>query len=84
MAQAATQPRSSPVVERNLHEMLRDTPAMNESTKAVHSGTTPPTPQRGYTQVPASLPLSNSPSKFINPNTYQNIFYYDILGTRSH
>uniref|UniRef100_A0A1B6MR69 AH domain-containing protein n=1 Tax=Graphocephala atropunctata TaxID=36148 RepID=A0A1B6MR69_9HEMI len=62
MAQAATQPRSSPVIERNLHEMLRDTPAMNESSKAVHSGTTPPTPQRGYNQHPASLPLSNSAS----------------------
>lgn len=64
MAQAATQPRSSPVVDRNLHDILRDTPAMNESSKAVHSGTTPPTPQRGYSQHPASLPLSNSTCKF--------------------
>ncbi|XP_054271881.1 arfaptin-2 isoform X2 [Macrosteles quadrilineatus] len=62
MTQAATQPRNSPVVEKHLHEMMRDTPSMNESSKAVHSGTTPPTPQRGYNQAPASLPLSNCAS----------------------
>lgn len=32
----------SPTVERNLHEMLRDAPMMNDSSNAVHSGFTNP------------------------------------------
>lgn len=57
---------SSPV-ERNLHEMLRDAPMMNESNNAVHSGTAPPTPQRdGYNyQHPNSLPLNNTAGIYV-------------------
>ncbi|XP_075227571.1 ADP ribosylation factor interacting protein arfaptin [Lycorma delicatula] len=55
-------------VERNLHEMLRDAPMMNESNNAVHSGTAPPTPQRdGYNyQHPNSLPLNNTTAQAAN------------------
>lgn len=38
----------TPTVERNLHEMLRDAPMMNDSTSAVHSGFTNP-------QLPKSI-----------------------------
>lgn len=56
---STSQPRDSPIVERNIHEMLKDTPVMNDSNNAVHSGTAPPTPQRGgYMSHPTSLPLA--------------------------
>lgn len=47
-------------VERSIHEMLKDTPSMNESDNAVHTGTedssscTPP-----FKSPPTSLPLRN-------------------------
>ena len=33
-----TESASTPSVERNLHEMLRDAPMMNDSPSAIHSG----------------------------------------------
>lgn len=80
MAQAATQPRTSPVVERNLHEMLRDTPAMNESSNAVHSGTTPPNSQIGYDHGPASLPNSNCKLYLNFKQHYLNYSYFTLRG----
>ncbi|CAD7093425.1 unnamed protein product [Hermetia illucens] len=40
--------------ERSIHEMLKDTPPMNESTSAIHSGTEP----KPF-KAPNSLPLRN-------------------------
>jgi hypothetical protein len=58
---STSQARDSPIVERNIHEMLKDTPVMNDSNNAVHSGTAPPTPQRvGYMSHPTSLPLATT------------------------
>lgn len=45
--------------ERSIHEMLKDTPPMNESASAIHSGTEP----RNY-KPPNSLPLRNISGKF--------------------
>ncbi|XP_014204902.1 arfaptin-2 isoform X3 [Copidosoma floridanum] len=39
MSQASV---TSPVMERSIHEMLKDAPSLNESDGAVHSGTPPP------------------------------------------
>lgn len=71
------QMRESPPMERNIHEMLKDTPVMNDSNTAVHSGTAPPTPQRvGFIQHPTSLPLSQTaaPASMTSPsmNSTQN------------
>lgn len=33
---------TSSVMERSIHEMLKDAPSLNESDSAVHSGTPPP------------------------------------------
>ncbi|PSN38941.1 Arfaptin-2 [Blattella germanica] len=64
------QARDSPVVERNIHEMLKDTPIMNDSNNAVHSGTAPPTPQRGsYIPHPTSLPLASTTAPSTVPTT---------------
>jgi len=41
--------------ERSIHEMLKDTPSMNESNSAIHSGTEP----RGL-KHPNSLPIRNA------------------------
>jgi hypothetical protein len=58
---STSQARDSPIVERNIHEMLKDTPVMNDSNSAVHSGIAPATPQRlGYIPHPTSLPLSTT------------------------
>ncbi|XP_021926957.1 arfaptin-2 isoform X2 [Zootermopsis nevadensis] len=58
---STSQAHDSPIVERNIHEMLKDTPVMNDSNSAVHSGTAPPTPQHlGYIPHPTSLPLSTT------------------------
>lgn len=43
--------------ERSIHEMLRDTPSMNESNSAIHSGTEP------RLKHPNSLPLHNISGK---------------------
>lgn len=53
--------------DRNLHEMMRDAPAMNESSNAVHSGTNAPNqPDSGYYQHPNSLPLNNTAAPATN------------------
>jgi len=58
---STSQARDSPTVERNIHELLKDTPVMNDSNNAVHSGTAPPTPQRvGYVSHPTSLSLATT------------------------
>ncbi|GLH14871.1 Arfaptin-2 [Gryllus bimaculatus] len=73
MAQAVvanSQVRESPAVERNIHEMLKDTPMMNESNNAVHSGTAPPTPQHmGFVPHPTSLPLTTTTAPSTMPST---------------
>ncbi|XP_039288115.1 arfaptin-2 isoform X2 [Nilaparvata lugens] len=47
--------------------MMRDAPAMNESSNAVHSGTTAPSSQPdGYYQHPNSLPLNNTAAPATN------------------
>lgn len=59
--------------ERSIHEMLKDSPAMNENSSAIHSGSTEPpvTPPFGFssstslhrqTHPPTSLPLQNTAS----------------------
>jgi hypothetical protein len=56
---STSQGRETQIVERNIHEMLKDAPVMNDSNNAVHSGTAPPSPQRvGYLPHPTSLPLT--------------------------
>ncbi|XP_055697724.1 arfaptin-2 [Phlebotomus papatasi] len=56
--------------ERSIHEMLKDTPSMNESNSAIHTGTEP----RGFRpNHPNSLPLRNAsapatPSPVLSPN----------------
>lgn len=72
---ALNQPYNNSLPEHNLHEMLRDTPAMNDSNNAVHSGTNPTTPQRGYGQHPTSLPLTSAACKKRN-----NFFLTILLG----
>lgn len=66
---ALNQSHNNCLPDHNLHEMLRDTPAMNESSNAVHSGTNPTTPQRGYGQHPTSLPLTSAASPSANATT---------------
>lgn len=43
--------------ERSIHEMLKDTPPMNESNSAIHSGTDP------RHKHPNNLPLRNMSGK---------------------
>ncbi|XP_066999267.1 arfaptin-2 isoform X1 [Anabrus simplex] len=66
---ASAQVRESPAVERNIHEMLKDTPVMNDSNNAVHSGTAPPTPQRMGYMHPTSLPLTSTTAPSTMPTT---------------
>nr|CAD7577557.1 unnamed protein product [Timema californicum] len=73
MSQAVltNKPLENTSVERNIHEMLKDTPTMNESNNAVHSGTAPPTPPRmGYIPShPTSLPLTSTTAPSSMPGT---------------
>uniref|UniRef100_A0A1B6DMN0 AH domain-containing protein n=1 Tax=Clastoptera arizonana TaxID=38151 RepID=A0A1B6DMN0_9HEMI len=58
MSQSAVQSNNTPTMDQNLHDMLKDAPALNDSCNAVHSGTLAPSNQRH----PTSLPLANSNS----------------------
>ncbi|PNF34781.1 Arfaptin-2 [Cryptotermes secundus] len=67
---STSQGRDTPIVERNIHEMLKDTPVMNDSNNAVHSGTAPPSPQRvSYIPHPTSLPLTTTTAPSTVPTT---------------
>lgn len=58
------QSHESPAMERNIHEMLKDSPVLNDSNNAVHSGTAPPTPKHaGFMPHPTSLPLTQTTGK---------------------
>lgn len=46
--------------ERSIHEMLKDTPPMNESNSAIHSGI------EGKIKHPNSLPFRNNSGEFLN------------------
>ncbi|XP_063233789.1 arfaptin-2 isoform X1 [Bacillus rossius redtenbacheri] len=61
--------RESPAMERNIHEMLKDAPAMNDSNNAVHSGTTPPSPPRVYIPHPTTLAITNTTAPSTVPGT---------------
>lgn len=50
---------SSNIPERSIHDMLRDTPSMNESNSAIHSGF------EGRVKQPTSLPLRNNSGSII-------------------
>ena len=58
--------------ERSIHEMLRDTPTMNESSSAIHSGTEPRI-------KPNSLALHNISGSFITSSF--SLFFRRILWT---
>lgn len=49
----------APVVGKDLHEMLRDAPMLNDSNEAVHSGTTPTTQNINFVR-PTTLPQRKS------------------------
>lgn len=49
-------------VERSIHEMLKDTPSMNESDNAVHTGTEASSSSPPFAP-PNSLPLRNHSGK---------------------
>lgn len=46
-------------VERSIHEMLKDTPSMNESDNAVHTGTEASSSCTPFKAPPTTLPLRN-------------------------
>lgn len=52
----------APVVGKDLHEMLRDAPMLNDSNEAVHSGTTPTTQNINFVR-PTTLPQRKSSAK---------------------
>lgn len=64
---------SSSHSERSIHEMLKDTPPMNESNSAIHSGI------EGRVKHPNSLPFRNNSGKLRNiVITSSRSYYYHI------
>lgn len=56
--------------ERSIHEMLKDSPSMNENSSAIHSGSTEPvTPPFGFAQSSSSSALSTTVHRQSHPPT---------------
>lgn len=54
---------ASPVMERSIHEMLKDAPSLNDSDSAVHSGTPPPhVPNNNRPSISKEIPAATRPA----------------------
>lgn len=59
---------SSHTTERSIHEMLKDTPSMNESNSAIHSGF------ETRVKHPSSLHIRNNSGRFFKYDSKESHF----------